>query len=126
MTNSYPCCLIRLVLGTMTLLTMLSAQGLMTAQAQESTSSLEARTITGSVQNQDLRRVPQAVVEVKDQEGKLVADTVTNDAGEFSVTVPVEGAYSVSAVLETYRSEYVVLKIGTEKPVPIKLTLAQT
>ncbi|HET8580833.1 MAG TPA: TonB-dependent receptor, partial [Nitrospiraceae bacterium] len=83
-------------------------------------------TITGTVQNQDLRRVPQAIVQVKDQEGTLITEGVTNDAGEFSVKVPVEGAYSVSAVLETYRSEYVVLKIGTEKPAPVKLTLAQT
>src|SRR5436853_4725063 len=126
MTNSYPCCLIRLVLGTITLLTLLSAQGLITVQAQEPTSSLGARTITGSVQNQDLRRVPQAIVEVKDQEGRLVADTVTNDAVEFSVTVPVEGAYSVSAVHETYRSEYVVIRIRAEKPAPVRLTLAQT
>src|SRR5436853_45226 len=126
MTNSYPCCLIRLVLGTITLLTLLSAQGLITVQAQEPTSSLGARTITGSVQNQDLRRVPQAIVEVKDQEGRLVADTVTNDEGGFSVWVPFEGTYSVSAVHETYRSEYVVMRIGTEKPAPVKLTLAQT
>jgi outer membrane receptor protein involved in Fe transport len=110
----------------MILLSILSTQGLLTVQAQEPQSSLGARTITGSVQNQDLRRVPQAIVEVKDQEGKLVADAVTNDAGEFSVTVPVEGAYSVSAVHETYRSEYVVIRIGAEKPAPVRLTLAQT
>lgn len=126
MTNSYPRSFIRLVLGTMSMLSILSAQELMTVQAQEPKSSLGARTITGSVQNQDLRRVPQAIVEVKDQEGKLVADAVTNDAGEFSVTIPVEGTYSVSAVLETYRSEYVVLRIVTEKPAPVKLTLALT
>ena len=84
------------------------------------------RTITGSVQNQDLRRVGQASVEVRNQEGEIVAQKVTNDAGEFTVVVPAEGTYSVSAVLETYRSEYVIVKIGTEPPAPVKLTLAQT
>jgi hypothetical protein len=85
-----------------------------------------ARTITGSVQNQDLRRVGQALVEVRDKDGQIVAHKVTNDAGEFSVAVPAEGTYSVSAVLETYRSEYVIVKIGTEPSAPIKLTLSVT
>src|SRR2546425_508963 len=85
-----------------------------------------ARTISGSVQNQDLRRVGQALVEVRDQEGEIVAHKVTNDAGEFAIVVPAEGTYSVSAVLETYRSEYVIVKIGTEIQAPIKLTLSQT
>jgi outer membrane receptor protein involved in Fe transport len=83
-----------------------------------------ARTITGSVQNQDLRRIPQAIVQVRDQEGKIVAGGITNDAGEFSVALPSEGTYSVSAVHETYRSEYVIVKIGAEAPAPVKLTLA--
>jgi outer membrane receptor for ferrienterochelin and colicin len=82
------------------------------------------QTITGSVQNQDLRRIPQARVQIRDQEGKIVTDGVTNDAGEFSVAVPGAGTYSVSAVNETYRSEYVIVKIGAEAPAPIKLTLA--
>ncbi len=80
--------------------------------------------ITGSVQNQDLRRIPQAIVQVRDQEGTVVADGVTNDAGEFSVTVPGKGTYSVSASHDTYRSEYVIVRILAEAPAPIKLTLA--
>ncbi len=84
------------------------------------------RTITGSVQNQDLRRVGQALVEVKDKDGNIVVHKVTNDAGEFAVAVPAEGTYSVSAVLETYRSEYVIVKIGADTPAPIKLTLSVT
>ncbi len=86
----------------------------------------EPNLITGSVQSQDLRRVPQVVVEVKNQEGTLVATGVSNDAGEFSIPVPQEGTYSVSAVQETYRSEYVVLKIGAEKSALLILTLAKT
>jgi outer membrane receptor protein involved in Fe transport len=84
------------------------------------------RTITGFVQNQDLRRVPQVVVELRDQEGQVVADAVTNDAGEFAIPTPSEGIYSVSAVQETYRSEYIVLKVEAEPPPPVKLTLALT
>jgi len=80
--------------------------------------------ITGSVQNQDLRRIPQAIVQVRDQEGKVVAEGITNDAGDFSVAAPGAGTYSVNAVNETYRSEYVIVKIVAEAPTPIRLTLA--
>src|SRR5262249_21107154 len=86
----------------------------------------DLRTITGSVQNQDLRRVDQAIVQVRDQEGEIVAQTVTNQAGEFTITVPQEGTYSVSAVQETYKSEFVVVKVGMEKPASVTLTLALT
>ncbi|MDX2253647.1 MAG: TonB-dependent receptor [Nitrospira sp.] len=83
-------------------------------------------TITGTVQNQDLRRVPQAIIEVKSQEGELVSSGISNDAGEFMVTVPENGTYSVSAVQETYRSEYVVLALGEEPLKPVTLTLSRT
>ena len=49
--------------------------------------------ITGLVQNQDLRRVDQAIVQVRDQEGTVVTQGVTNQAGEFSVSVPQEGLF---------------------------------
>jgi len=126
MTNSYSRSLNRLLLGTMFLLGILPVQGLLKVEAQEPKSSLEARTITGSVQNQDLRRVDQAIVQVRDQEGTVVTSSVTNQAGEFSITVPQEGTYSLSAVQETFKSEYVIVKIGTEKPAPVTLTLALT
>jgi len=86
----------------------------------------ESNLITGSVQNQDLRRVDQAIVQVRDQEGTVVAQGVTNQAGEFSVIAPQEGTYSVSAIHETYRSEYVVVTVGTDKPASVTLTLALT
>ncbi|MEQ1794442.1 MAG: TonB-dependent receptor, partial [Nitrospira sp.] len=86
----------------------------------------EPNLITGAVQNQDLRRVGQVLVEVKNQEGSLVTTGVSNDAGEFSIPIPADGTYSLSAVQDTYRSEYVVLKIGTEAPNPITLTLSKT
>ena len=88
--------------------------------------AVEPNQIIGSVQNQDLRRVGQVVVEVKNQEGILVTTGVSNDAGEFSIPVPADGTYSVSAVQETYRSEYIVVKIGAEAPAPITLTLSKT
>jgi len=86
----------------------------------------ETRTITGLVQNQDLRRVDQAIVQVRDPEGNVVTQGVTNQAGEFTVTVPQEGTYSVSAVQDTYKSEFVVVKIGTERAAPVTLTLSVT
>jgi hypothetical protein len=54
------------------LLLMALAPGLSPVFAQEPAVA-KGRTITGMVQNQDLRRVPQASVEVKDQEGTVVA-----------------------------------------------------
>ena len=68
----------------------------------------------------------QVLVEVKNQEGALVTTGVSNDAGEFSIPVPADGTYSVSAIQDTYRSEYIVLKIGTEASGPITLTLSKT
>jgi outer membrane receptor for ferrienterochelin and colicins len=107
-------------------LLMLSVIGPSGASAQGQGPNPEGRVLRGFVQNQDLRRVPQAVVQVRDQEGNTVAQGVTNQAGEFSVTVTKEGTYSVSAVQETYKSEYVVVRIGTEPPAPLALTLALT
>ncbi|HWG96249.1 MAG TPA: carboxypeptidase-like regulatory domain-containing protein, partial [Nitrospira sp.] len=86
----------------------------------------QAQTIKGVVQNQDLRRVPQAVIEVRSQDGEIISSAVSNDAGEFKITVPEGGTYSVSAVQETYRSEYAVVTIGKERPAPVTLTLALT
>ncbi|HSF69079.1 MAG TPA: TonB-dependent receptor [Nitrospira sp.] len=85
-----------------------------------------SHTIVGTVQNQDLRRVDQASVQVRDQEGNLVGQDVTNQAGEFRIVIPEAGTYSVSAVQDTYRSEYVVVKIGAVTPPPVSLTLAVT
>jgi hypothetical protein len=84
------------------------------------------QTIIGTVQDQDLRRVDQAIVQVRDQEGTMVAQGVTNQAGEFRIVVPESGTYSISAVRDTFRSEYVVVKIGTLPLSPISLTLAVT
>src|SRR4029079_7252977 len=68
--------------------------------------------VAGTVQHQDLRRGDQAILHVRGQEGNLVAQGVTNPAGEFRILVPESGTYSISAVQDTYRSEYVVVKIG--------------
>lgn len=81
-------------------------------------------TIVGTVQNQDLRRVDQATVQVRDQEGNMIVQGVTDQAGEFRVVVPEAGTYSISAVQETSRSEYVVVKIGVLPVPPVSLTLA--
>ena len=97
----------------------------LSAHAQQPTVDV-GRTLVGIVQNQDLRRVAQASVEVKDQEGTVVVTAVANDAGEFTVELPYQGTYSVSARLDIYRSEYLILKSGTEPVGPVTLTLAKT
>ncbi len=95
-------------------------------RAENSSQPAAARTLSGVVQHQDLRRVPQAIVHVRDQEGALIEEGVTDEAGEFTLTVLSEGTYSVSAVQETYRSEYVIVKVGAEPLAPLTLTLALT
>ena len=86
----------------------------------------ELHLIKGTVQSQDLRRVDQAIVQVRDQEGNIVIQGTTNQAGEFFLSVPQEGTYSISAVQDTYKSEFVVVKVGTEPLKPVSLTLAVT
>ena len=97
-----------------------------TVQAEDEALTLELRTVEGIVQKEDLRRVDQAIVELRDEEGTLLDSVVTDEAGEFKVVVPEDGMYSIRAIQETYRSEYVVLNIGVEKPVSLTLTLAVT
>ena len=96
------------------------------ASAQSEGRNPGGRVITGFVQNQDLRRVAQAVVQIRDQEGTILTQTVTDEAGEFRVAIPQGATVSVSAVLDTYRSEYVIVTERSEPTPPIRLTLAQT
>ncbi|HEX6726747.1 MAG TPA: TonB-dependent receptor [Nitrospira sp.] len=92
-------------------------------QAEDNKRVLE---ITGVVQNQDLRRVDQAIVQARDLEGNIVVQGVTNQAGEFTMVIPKEGTYSISAVQDTYKSEFVVVKVGVDPTPPLSLTLAVT
>ncbi|WP_447979778.1 TonB-dependent receptor [Candidatus Nitrospira bockiana] len=87
------------------------------------------REIRGIVQYQDLRRAGQsgsnqAQVEIRDQEGTVIAEAVTDDAGEFRLPLPPEGTYSVSAVQGPLRSEYVIVRAEAAELPPLTLTLA--
>ncbi len=82
--------------------------------------------IAGHVQNSDLRRVAQATVELRDQEGVLVVSSATDDAGEFTFVAPATGVFSVRAIQETYRSEYVIVEIGKEAVSSVVLTMTVT
>ncbi len=86
----------------------------------------EARTITGYVQHADLRRVPQAIVELRDEIGTLVTSSPTDDVGEFSLAAPTSGVFSVRAIRETSRSEYVIIEIGEVPVNPVVLTMSMT
>ena len=84
------------------------------------------RTITGYVQTADLRRVGQATVELRDQEGTVVTTQATNDAGEFTLVAPQAGAFSIIAIRQTSRSEYVVIESEAALPTPVVLTLSES
>ena len=82
--------------------------------------------IVGHVQNEDLRRVAQATVELRDQEGALVMFDTTDDAGEFVFIAPANGIFSIRAIQETYRSEYEIIEVGEEVSSPVVLTMTVT
>ncbi len=93
---------------------------------QNGYSASASQTITGYVQNADLRRVAQATVELRDPEGTLVTSATTNDAGGFLLIPPGDGVFSIQAIQDTYRSEHVVMTIDQEAPDPVVLTLTET
>jgi len=82
------------------------------------------RIITGVVQYEDLRHVPQVKVELRDQEGSLLDTQVTNEVGEFIFGVPDSGIYSIRAIQASLSSEAAILKIEMEPLTEVKLTLA--
>ena len=85
-----------------------------------------SQTVTGYVQNADLRRVAQATVELRDQEGTLITSATTTDAGAYTLVAPQDGVFSVQAVQDTYRSEHVVITAGQKISAPVVLTLTET
>ena len=93
---------------------------------QNASAASANQTITGYVQNADLRRVAQATVELRDKEGTLVTSATTTDAGGFMLFTPRDGVFSVQAVQDTYSSEHVVIEISQEAPAPVVLTLTET
>lgn len=80
--------------------------------------------VTGVVQYEDLHRVPQAKVELRDQEGTVIETQVTNEGGEFNLAPPEHGIYSIRAIQAELSSESVILKIGSVPLMEIRLTLA--
>ena len=98
----------------------------MVCAAEDVLADLGDRTMTGYVQTADLRRVGQATVELRDQEGTVVTTQATNDAGEFTLVAPQAGAFSISAIRQTSRSEYVVIESEAALPTPVVLTLSES
>src|ERR1041384_3983637 len=99
-------------------------------QATEPRATGEGTTLSGVVQYQDLRRAGasesnQAVVQVRDEEGTTIAETVTKEAGAFSVLVPKDGTFSISAQQGSLRSEYVIVRGDAPPREPIRLTLSR-
>jgi outer membrane receptor protein involved in Fe transport len=113
---------IRLIVGGL-LMWAISVEGVVWAQIEE-TPTTGMHAASGIVQYQDLRRVGQAIVQVKDQEGTVMSETMSTDAGEFSLAIPDEGTYSISAVQGNLRSEYLVVRGNAMPASPVSLTLA--
>src|SRR5680860_378184 len=87
--------------------------GTSSAQAMEKDGDKKVWIVTGVVQYEDLRRVPQATVELRDQEGTVIDTQVTNEGGEFILAPPNRGIYSIRAIQEALSSESTILEIGT-------------
>ncbi len=80
--------------------------------------------VTGIVQSEDLSRIGQAKVELRDQEGQLIETQISNSAGEFVVSPPQPGIYSISAVQSTLSSESAIITVEREPIIAVTLTLA--
>ncbi len=93
-------------------------------QGMEKDGNKRVWVVTGVVQYEDLRRVPQAKVELRDQEGTVIDTQVTNEGGEFILAPPERGIYSIRATQSDLSSESAILKIGTDPVMDIRLTLA--
>lgn len=93
-------------------------------QAMEKDNNKKIWIVTGLVQYEDLRRVPQATVELRDQEGTLIETQVTNEGGEFILAPPEAGIYSIRAIQSDLSSESTILKIENDPILEVKLTLA--
>jgi hypothetical protein len=93
-------------------------------QAMEQNGSQSVWIITGVVQYEDLRRAPQATVELRDQEGTLLDTQVTEEGGEFILAPPERGIYSIRATQATLSSESAILTIGADPIMELRLTLA--
>ena len=86
----------------------------------------EARTISGYVQDADLRRSTQVTVTMRDQEGRRVASTTTNDTGQFVLVIPPAGPWFIQAFQENSRSATIVLAGGDTDPTTVVLTMTDT
>lgn len=98
--------------------------GFSPVQAMEMDDNKKVWIVTGVVQYEDLRRVSQATVELRDQEGTLIDTQVTTEGGEFIFAPPESGIYSFRAIQSDLSSESVILKIETDPFIEIRLTLA--
>ena len=78
------------------------------------------------VQNQDLRRAPQATVEVKDQEGTLVGTAVANDAGEFPWRFVTRGPTRSARCRTIFGANTPSSRSAHEAIAPVTLTLSRT
>ena len=82
------------------------------------------RVMTGIVQYEDLRPVPQAMVELRDREGTLLETQETNEAGVFIFRAPDKGIFSLRAMQSALSSESKIVTITTEPLTEVTLTLA--
>jgi outer membrane receptor protein involved in Fe transport len=80
--------------------------------------------MTGVVQYEDFRRVSQATVELRDQDGSLLNTQVTNAGGTFIFRAPDTGIYSLRAIQSSLSSESMIVKITTEPLTELTLTLS--
>jgi TonB dependent receptor-like, beta-barrel len=93
-------------------------------QAVEKDNDKKVWIVTGVVQYEDFRRVPQVTVELRDQEGTIIDTQVSNEGGEFLFAPPEAGIYSIQATQSDLSSESTILKIENDPYLEVKLTLA--
>jgi vitamin B12 transporter len=82
----------------------------------------EAQKISGTIVDPSGAPLPQTLVEIRDNQGKLVADTRTNGRGEFSLVLP-EGEYRLSATMAGFAAVKDRIVQVPSETAPLELTL---
>src|SRR5208282_3064714 len=87
------------------------------------TSTTTKYRITGVVKDALGRPIKQAALQLQASNGRVVAHSSSNDAGEFSFSVGARGTYAVVATKNGFKTATAIVTISTKGAAPIVLAM---
>ncbi|MGD1028092.1 MAG: TonB-dependent receptor [Candidatus Binatus soli] len=87
------------------------------------TSTTTKYRITGVVKDALGRPIKQAAIRLQASNGRVVAHSSSNDAGEFSLSVGARGAYAVVATKEGFKTATEIVTVSTKGAAPLVLAM---